>query len=109
MDVREDATAGVAGAPEVDQFNVAAIVLRKEDVLWLHVAMNDAVVLVVDVAQGAKQLRIREGVRGYFIGDVLNLSDTQSREVVEAKNVKQVVVQLLKHEATVALVHKRVS
>lgn len=50
-----------------------------------------------------------QGVWGNFIGDVLNLLDVQTRKIVEAKNVKQIVMELLKDEATVAIIHKRVS
>ena len=48
-------------------------------------------------------------VWGNLIGDVLNLLDVQTRKIVEAKNVKQIVMELLKDEATVAIIHKRVS
>lgn len=75
LDVGEDAAARIAGAPKVDQLDVAAVVFREKNVLRFDVTVNDAVILVVNKPQRAKELYMRGHDRANFVGDVLNLAD----------------------------------
>lgn len=68
--------------------------------------MNDLVTITMYISKGTKQLRIIQSVNYYLIGDLLNMMNIESDEVVKTKNVKQIVVQLLKYQAAMAFMHK---
>lgn len=68
--------------------------------------MNDLVAVTVDVSKCTEQLGIIYTSLSHLIRDLLNMMNVEPHKIVKTKNVKEIVVKLLKHKATVPLVHK---
>ena len=56
LNVRENAAAGVAGAPEIDQLDITPIMFSEQDVLRFDIGVNDSVFVGVNVAESGEEL-----------------------------------------------------
>ena len=84
------------------------MVLLQQNVLRLDIAMDDMVLVTVNVTQRTEKLASDAQRETYLIGNSLNMVDIHSCKVVVTENVVEVVVKLLKHETSMSIVHKRV-